>query len=166
MGVSQPERPDWHPQISALHAYWLAIAPPGLLPGRQHVDPTAIPRLLLYVWMMDVQRSPLVFRWRLIGTEAQAGKLPLRPGDRLGDHLEGEELERAERVLREVVECRRPSWARGRPVMPHAPSVLSLERVILPLARDGESVDMLLGATVYDWAEPRPSLTSLRGAAR
>lgn len=165
MGVSQPERSDWHPQISALHAYWSAIAPPGLLPGRQHVDPTAIPRLLPHVWMMDVQSSPLRFRWRLIGTEAQAGKLLLRPGDRLDDHLEGEELARAEAVLREVVQGRRPSWARGRPVMPHAATVLSLERVILPLARDGETVDMLLGATVYDWAQSGTSPSSRRSAA-
>jgi len=115
--------------------------------------------------MMDVLPPPLGFRWRLIGTEAQAGKLPLRPGDLLDDHLEGAELERAEAVLRGVTESRRPSWARGRPVMPHAASVLSLERVILPLARDGETVDMLLGATVYDWAEPRRVLPARRGAA-
>lgn len=165
MVTRHPDRSSWHPRIAALHRYWQQIAPVGRLPGREHFDPAAVPRLLPHLWLMDVLRAPLRFRWRLVGTEAQAGKLPLRPGDLLDAHLEGEELERAATVLREVVESRQPSWARGRPVMPHAPTVLSLERVILPLARDGSTVDMLLGATVYDWAETPPALPSRRNAS-
>lgn len=155
MLASRLQETDWHPTLAALHAYWHSIAPSGRLPGRQHFDPAEVPRLLPHLWLIDVEPDPRRFRWRLIGTEAQGGKLRLRPGDLLEDHLDSAELARARAVLEAVLESPAPSWARGRPVMPHAPSVISLERLILPLARDGTTVDMLLGATVYHWDETR-----------
>lgn len=101
---------------------------------------------------MDVQHKAQRRRysWRLIGSEAQAGK-QAKPGQPLETHVQGEELARALAVLDRVVERHEPSWGRGRPVMPHAPSVVALERLILPLATDGFTVDMLLGVTVYSW---------------
>ena len=61
---------DAAPKIRALYAYWQAIHPePDRLPGRQHLDPLDIPELLANIWMADVQREPLRFRFRLVGTE-------------------------------------------------------------------------------------------------
>lgn len=46
--------------------------------------------------------------------------------------------------------CRgaRTSIRRGRPQLPHLPDYKWLERIVLPLARDGRTVDMTIGLTV------------------
>lgn len=38
------------------------------MPSRQSIDPTEIPSLLPWVFLMDVAHDPLTFRYRLIGT--------------------------------------------------------------------------------------------------
>src|SRR5260221_4821858 len=63
-----PDRSAWHPSIQRFYDYWLSIAPPGKLPGRQHVIPEDLGPLLPRLWMLDVHRHPLRFRYRLVGT--------------------------------------------------------------------------------------------------
>jgi len=145
----------WDDIVTATYVYWQSISPEGILPGRQHLDPSDIPRLLPHLWLMDVQQAPRAYRWRLIGSEAQAGKLPVQPGGSVDNHLEGKTLKKALAVLDQVVDTRQPNWAKGRPLMPHDPAVRSVERLILPLARNGVTVDMLLGVTVYEWDSSR-----------
>src|SRR5690242_1355091 len=56
------------PEIVALYDYWRSKAPgEGLLPGRRHIDPVDIPRLLPNVWLLDVVDDPRRFRVRLVG---------------------------------------------------------------------------------------------------
>src|SRR5579859_1220842 len=62
------DRSAWHPMVRRFYEYWLSIAPPGRLPGRQHVRPEDIVPLLSRLWMVDVFRDPLRFRYRLVGT--------------------------------------------------------------------------------------------------
>src|SRR5258708_34032350 len=53
-----------------LYRYWLALHPArGLIPGRQHFDPVDVPRLLPLLWLIEFQRHPLRFKYRLVGTE-------------------------------------------------------------------------------------------------
>src|SRR4051812_22620200 len=58
------------PRFREFFDYWRSKAPPGRLPGRQHIDPLDIPHLLPGVALFDVLRNGtgLRFRWRLIGT--------------------------------------------------------------------------------------------------
>jgi hypothetical protein len=49
----------------------------------------------------------------------------------------------------QVVETLTFSWRRGPPEMADSQKVSALENIVLPLARDGTTVDMLLGATVF-----------------
>jgi len=54
------DRQALHPKIARAFAYWRSIHPaPGVLPGRQHLDPMAIPDVLPGVWLLDVERAPL-----------------------------------------------------------------------------------------------------------
>lgn len=62
------DRSGWHPLVRRFYEHWLAIAPPGQLPGRQHIKPEHMVPLLSRLWMMDVHRDPLRFRYRLCGT--------------------------------------------------------------------------------------------------
>src|SRR5260370_24175935 len=66
-GVAEPAA--WPSKLKRLYDYWLSIHPHAGLPGRQHFDPTAIPDLLPYIFMVDIERNPLRFKYRLVGTE-------------------------------------------------------------------------------------------------
>src|SRR5690242_14824207 len=69
-GYHLPEdRGTWHPLIRQFYEYWRSIAPPGGLPGRQHIVAEDISPLWSRLWMLDVVRDPLRYRYRLCGTE-------------------------------------------------------------------------------------------------
>jgi hypothetical protein len=61
-------RSGWHPMVLSFYEYWLSVAPPGRLPGRQHIRPEDLVPMLPRLWMLDVHRNPLRFRYRLVGT--------------------------------------------------------------------------------------------------
>jgi len=42
-----------------------------------------------------------------------------------------------------------PTWRRGRPFIHVDPEVYEIEQVVLPMARDGRTTDMLLCITVF-----------------
>jgi hypothetical protein len=141
-----------HPKILALHTYWLKIAPgAGLLPGRQHMDPIDIPKLLANVWLLDVLKSPRRFRFRLIGTALAARGLQAKTGDFIEPLLAKTGLPDPLDDLNRAVSERQPVWFRGKARIPHERFIAELERVHLPMARDGAEVDMLLCLSVlYD----------------
>ncbi len=140
----------WHPTVRGLYEYWLSIRPASGLPGRQHVDPAAMPHLLPHVFLVDVCRGPLRFRYRLVGTEYAH----LMGRDLTGRYLDEVHPGFRGLILRQYVEAaeqRRPGYRKG-PVMYARGGdrrYLGVERVILPLARNGSEVEMLLGAIVY-----------------
>src|ERR1700722_9194073 len=153
-GASLPDLveppPDCRPPIRALFDYWRRIAPAGRLPGRQHLDPVAIPSLLPHLWLLCVAPAPASplgwhFRYRLVGTELvrvfgrdptgqlfhEAWPLLTSAGGVYPHHVA-------------VVETRRPSFRRGRSLYDSQRDYHWLERILLPLARDGEQVDVIL----------------------
>ena len=146
-----------HPKIARALAYWRAIHPaPGVLPGRQHVDPMAIPEVLPGVWLLDVQRAPFRLRYRLAGT---------RIVESLGREITGEWFDEVHPEMAQdpgyldryvgVVESRAPSWRRGKPRLWSRRGCSELENVVLPLAADGAQVDMLMIVTVIYWLNGR-----------
>jgi PAS domain len=150
--------PDADERVRRLYQYWLEIHPPGAgLPGRQHLDPTALPPALLpFLWLADVQREPLRFRYRLLGTE-QVGVLgrdytgqwidEVHPAF-LGSAPSGQFIAAAEHG--------RPGYRRGSTLIILPKDYLSMERLIMPLARDGRTVDMLLAISVYHKVPRQP----------
>ena len=142
----------WHPKIRQLHAHWRSIHPaPDRLPGRQHLDPLSIPALLPNIWLVDVVRGPFRLRYRLVGT---------RIVDGLGADFTGQWFDEAhpdfgpagrtyQDYLR-VVEQKEVSWRRGKPIfMAYAEACVEIERILLPLARDGQTVDMIIAITIF-----------------
>jgi hypothetical protein len=149
--VSEPLLPaDCDPRIRRLYDYWQAARPPsGGLPGRQHIDPTAIPELLAWMWMVDVEHHPLRFRYRLIGTEqvrAMAGDFTGRYLDEVHPRfLTG--FTYADYVA--VAERAEIGYHRGEPIFHLDKDYIAIERLLLPLAKNGRDVDMLLAITLY-----------------
>lgn len=149
---------DCDPRVRRLYDYWRRIHPPlGGLPGRQHVDPTEISDLLPWLWMVDVVRTPLRFRYRLVGTEQVAamehdftGQFLDEAHPRfLGSASYPQYVAAAERA--EI------GYLRGKPVFHLNKDYIAIERLLLPLARDGKSVDMLLAITVYFSPDEQPA---------
>lgn len=148
-----------HPHIVEMIEYWRSLAPaPGALPGRHHFDPLAVPHLLPNIWLLDVVRGDAPepgrrYRVRLVGGAIVAVGFPARPGEFFDDPRVSTDVGALRRQLDTVVESQSPDWRRGKPAIDHTTYVDTLERVILPLAADGRSVDMLMGCTVFYWKD-------------
>jgi len=140
---------DCDRKIAEAVRYWLSIKPADGLPGRQHVDPTDIPRLLHGVWLVDVRRDPLSFVFRLVGTSVVDffGKDPT--GKSLHDVFENFEETIAYKDFCKIVETGEPRWRRGAPLLSRLPKFAGLERVYLPFARNGKDVDMIFCFSVF-----------------
>jgi hypothetical protein len=147
--ASQPP-PTADQRVRRLYEYWRSIHPAdGSLPGRQHVDPADIPALLPWLWLVDVQREPLRFRYRLLGTEHVRV---------LGRDYTGQWIDEAHPAFLGsnahgqfivAVEEARAGYRLGDTMIILPKDYRSMERLILPLARDGRDVDMLLAISIY-----------------
>ncbi|MEL3889221.1 hypothetical protein V6B08_03055 [Ferrovibrio sp. MS7] len=140
--------------LRMIYAYWQECAPaPGRLPGRRALDPLRIPRLLEYMWLVDVLPRSLSpnpgprFRMRLVGGAMRRFGILAAPGDFIENLLPPDALPLRE--LHQLAEQRRPAWYRGPAYMPHDRELHALERIFLPMADDGETVDVVLGLTVF-----------------
>lgn len=133
------------PEIIALYDYWRSKAPvDGTLPGRKHIDPLDIPKLLPHIWLVDVVDDPRRFRVRLLGTALVAIGTPLKVGEFILDRLLPEQRAASLAEFESVVQSREPLWYRGPVNLRHGTYVHEVERIFLPLAADGRHVDMLL----------------------
>ncbi|MFN3461713.1 MAG: PAS domain-containing protein [Oceanibaculum sp.] len=143
------DRDSWHPLVRAAHDYWLRIAPPDALPGRQHMDPLDIPDLLPRLWLLDVIWPGPGFRFRLVGS---------RIVNRLGHDPTGERLEDTDLDYRNnpsltdryraTVEHRRPTYRLGQQKLTRTRDFEFVENIFLPMAEDGRTVDMLMALSV------------------
>jgi len=157
------------PKIKALFDYWRSIHPAGageggplppLLPGRRHLDPIDIPELLPNIWMIDVLREPqgsdaLRFRFRLIGTEIvkfTGRDATGKPLDAVYPDYPNTEAFRAHRA---VAESGEPGYRKSGVLSNPERDFVEAERLYLPLAEDGKTVDIILVMTLYKGEPPR-----------
>ena len=142
--------PDSDPRILGLYGYWRTLAPsPGVLPGRKHFDPIDLPRLLRWIWLADVERDPLAFLYRLTGSEFVIAMGAEYRGRCIGEaDPDFMETPRGQHYM--AVAEGQTGYLRGRPVVYPYRNHSYLERFVLSLAKDGKTVDMLLGLTVFD----------------
>lgn len=141
-----------HPKIARMLAYCRSIVPPDRLPGRAHFDPLAVPALLPNVWLLELElelEPGPRFRYRLMGTRVAAAFQADLTGRYVGEVHSADASAAMHAYLMGVVESRRPHFRIGRPTAWPIAEFLTLERLYMPLARDGASVDMILGFTVF-----------------
>ncbi|HEY8571666.1 PAS domain-containing protein [Phenylobacterium sp.] len=127
-----------------LFGYWASLRGGARLPSRRDLDPAAFKRLLPTVSLIDVRRDPVDYRIRLAGTALYGVYGREITGRSLAEVYASPAADYWRVELAKVVEERRPTvgvhnlgW-RGA-------SHLSLLWLRLPLASDGENVDMILG---------------------
>ena len=113
--------------------------------------------LLPRLWMLDVHRNPSRFRYRLAGTLVTWS---------LGREVTGHWVDELhpDCALKPILHDRycfaaqtgRPTWRHGETIWERRPDqprtrhrhFLTVENCIVPLAADGETVDILFGASV------------------
>jgi hypothetical protein len=141
---------QWHRKLGRLYEHWLALHPaPGMLPGRQHFDATEIADLRPLIWCLEVHRSPLRFRYCLVGETHE--KAMQRELEGLWMHDAHAEFIKSYfyRNYVNVVNHRAPNYRKGRTRYRPAPDLFEMERIMLPMAENGVDVDMILALTVY-----------------
>jgi hypothetical protein len=132
-----------------LFAYWASLRAGARLPRRADLDPADIKRLLPTVSLIDVladaPKPGLVdYRIRLAGTGLYAVYGREITGRRLGEVYSASAADYWRRELGAVVAERRPAVGAHNLAWRGA-AHLSILWLRLPLAADGERVDMILG---------------------
>jgi len=143
------DRSSWHPLVRQFYEYWASIAPPDRLPGRQHIAPEDIVPLLSRLWMLDVFRDPLRFRYRLVGTDITRSVRRELTGLWLHEaqpHLfENENLRDRYRFMFATGQA---TWRRGPTIWDRDPSHRLVENCLAPLATDGVTIDKIIAVSV------------------
>jgi len=144
-----------HPRLRRFYDYWQGKRQGDRLPGRQHIDPLEIPDLLPHISILDVVGAgdAVRFRFRLVGTANVRIAGREYTGAFIDDVFEREDAARLHAAYRDIVERREPHYwvtqaaVRGNPPVNYA-------RLMVPLATDGETVDMLMG--LFFFTDPPP----------
>lgn len=148
-----PPPDDFDSRIRELHNYWLGKKGDGSFPYRSDLDPIIeIPKLLANVWLLDIQRPEMRFRYRLLGNDmVSAGALP-KVGDFLDERPRVGNLDETLSAFRRVCEDKVPFWRQGKPHVLHDRFVSGIQLISLPLHTDvKDEVGMLMNMTVYRW---------------
>jgi len=139
----------WHPQVRELLFHWLRLCgTDNRLPGPADINSDLLGELQPYIWMMDVQRAPWRFRYRMIGV-AFADIISLDATGQWYDEVRP--IAWSTNRLRLITTARDgvPTWRRGRMPQEDSDTVAGgwseIENLMLPLAGDGITVDTVLG---------------------
>jgi hypothetical protein len=143
-----------HPRHEQFYDYWRAKSPgPGLLPGRQHIDPIDIPLLMPWIFLIDVVRDgdKLRYRHRLVGTQIAEWMGYDTTGKFLEEFHDEAYLSWLLPSFDGVVESGEPHFHAPDIGMPFGSELeqLRYSRLLCPFAADGKSVDMLAASFVF-----------------
>jgi len=135
-------------RLAQLVAYWRHLVPSGL-PGRRHLDPVMIGAALLpHIFLADVLDGGRRFRWRLIGTHIVNHAASDDTGRDLDATIAPGMRETIIGHYRETIATCRPLCHRSE-FIGRDRRVYRYDRVLMPLADDGTTVDMILGGAVF-----------------
>ncbi len=141
-----------HPNLLRLYDYWAERRHGRSFPSRQDVDPVEFRFALGNVTLIDVLHEPLRFRFRLVGT-LMAQRMGFdHTGKTLDEIADTDYRDSLIAAYRQIVEGRRPSTVLYEREINGKPRRFEVLR--LPLAADGETINMLLLCPQY--FEPLP----------
>jgi hypothetical protein len=142
-------------KLRELYAYWRSKVAGGRLPSRADIDPAEIPLLLPHLFLVDVERNPQRFRFRLIGTQICAWAGRDATGMYVDDPGFGRRTAELTRQYGEVA-ARGLAFYIEQPASRKERDYAFYDRIVMPLAQDGRTVDMLLCGA--DMLPPNPAL--------
>ncbi|MDX1738707.1 MAG: PAS domain-containing protein [Alphaproteobacteria bacterium] len=133
----------WDPRIVEFYDYWFSLAN-GDVPDRVQFDPLAIPRLLRYTWMVDVEGPPYRFKFRLIGSRHDEVMEESLTGRYLDEVYDGPGVRDYELVGID----QELSYRRGEAHF-HVKRISEIERIMLPVTNKAKGHNIILGFTIY-----------------
>lgn len=136
--------------IEQLYGLWLAKRGIRAVPARGDLDPAAFRRLLPNIMLVDVLPPPDIYRVRLSGeaiNEFYGGSITGRVPR---EYLSPEAVQVVAGLTRALIEQRQPIFRAGRVHWQADKTYKQFESCLLPLAADGEIVDMVLAAIKFD----------------
>ncbi len=141
-------RPENGP-FQEFYAYWRDKGGEKVMPSRADLDPLEIPRLLPSLFLIDVvSGSPRRFRFRLVGTRIV--ELEGEITNKFLDELVPDVPETAmARHYDDAVEGRIYVRRETLGWHPRERAHVNYDVLLLPLSRDGATVDMLFGFCAY-----------------
>ncbi|HEV2264443.1 MAG TPA: PAS domain-containing protein [Stellaceae bacterium] len=148
MTTNEPELSIRSPLLQRLHQDWESRRRGRQMPARADFDPVDLKYVLGYLSLIDVQRDPLRFRFRIHASNI-AGRVGFdltgKDVDAIAD-VHYRKLVRAHYIA--VVEQRRPVVEfRDRVMTDNV--CLHCEVLALPLGNDGETVDRIMTCMVW-----------------
>ncbi|MBX3494401.1 MAG: PAS domain-containing protein [Parvibaculum sp.] len=151
-----------HPTLAAIHAYWDAKRGGRAMPARADINPPELREHLGWIILLDVLPDLSDFRYRLVGTKVAR----YFGGDGTGQTISqafqafgAGAIKGVQAVHRKAARDRVPVRARGEAAW-LADGFDYFDSVYLPLSDDGETVNMILSAFVFDYAVVRASSES------
>lgn len=148
-----------HPDLRRLFDYWLARRGDRSFPARADLDPVEFRFAVGNVTLIDVLYDPLRFRFRLVGS-LMAQRMGWDLSGKMVDEIP--DLDYRNSVIngfRRVVENRRPNTTLYERDLEGKPRRFEVLR--LPLATDGENIDMLLLCPMF--FDPLPPRSPVAG---
>lgn len=140
-----------HPDHKALHDHWYTTKPEGGLPSRDSFDPAdfgaMLPRIAVIEPIETVDPGGAAgrsFRYRLAGTEIveRAGRDPT--GKTFDELYTGIYLDTARQTYEQILTMRAPHFSQRVFPIGDGESELRYDRLILPFARDHQTIDSFL----------------------
>jgi hypothetical protein len=137
------------PRLIEIHAHWHARCRGRPMPSRADIDPTQIPpRLLPFIFLVEVLNEPRDFRFRLAGTHFRDFTGAEATGQLIADVFPPEFCAEVRYHWNSSVDRKAPKIGAGKLWVP-GKSHIGWEGIVLPLSPDGEHVNMLLGAVIF-----------------
>jgi len=153
--MTEPPDDFDNPTLLRFLDYWRSKCREGRLPARADIDPVDLPDMLPGIIIVEIvdEGERRRYRFRLFGT----AHVEYNQRDLTDKHIDEvfgpEDAARTEATYMQMIESREPHYWRTHMMLPGREFV-HYERVMAPLASDGETVDMLIGMFVFDRIEP------------
>lgn len=137
---------DHWPDLDLVLKYWRGKARGTTIPGRDDIDPMDLAEILPQMNLIDVVSQPeghFRYRHRLEGTMLEERFKRSSTGAWFDDNYDPAHLSKQIVAYDDAVHSKKPNLARIQ-VVTDDHYEIDYTRLIMPLAADGESVDMLL----------------------
>lgn len=149
--------------LAELYDYWRArVDETGVMP-RDRFNPMEIPRLLPYVFLMDVVHdevgAPRRFRYRLTGTFIDRRVGRQFTGFFMEDIRTGQTLQHLSDLFERCVDNRVAAYATSNLIEESSP-ISVFHRLVLPITVSGTRVDQMLGGWISIDSASHPNRTS------
>ncbi|WP_120495953.1 PAS domain-containing protein [Kiloniella sp. EL199] len=149
-GKELPKEVAVEESFCRLYDYWRSVTPSNrTLPGRQHINPAEITDLLSRIALVDVHYTGTEkqFQYRLWGSVMTEVVGKDCTGKFAHDLFTGQQLQIVQQPFNAVVETRNPHFSEITWDIENREHQ-SYKRLLLPLAADGQNVNMILGTIV------------------